>query len=34
MNKENLDKIIESIAVLTRELLSEVIEIENNEDDK
>jgi len=34
MNKEKLDKIIDHFADLARELLSEVIEIENNEDDK
>ena len=33
MNKEKLDKIIDHIADLARELLSEVIEIENDEDD-
>ena len=34
MNKEKLDKIIDHIADLARDLLSEVIEIENDEDDK
>ena len=34
MNKEKLDIIIDHIADLARDLLSEVIEIENDEDDK
>jgi len=33
MKKEKLDKIIDAIADLARELLSEVFEIENNGDD-
>lgn len=32
MNKEKLDKIIDAVANLARELIGEVIDIENNED--